>query len=325
MRWSFTLDELKIIDIIVETVGQPKKLFSEIGDDVAWTKKAMKKEKFVIKCDMLVGKTDIPKNMTLRQAARKCVVACVSDFASKGVKPWGALVSLGIPRGFTEENILEIANGLKDAKNEYEIEIVGGDTNETTDLIMDCIMFGWGKEITTRDGAYSDEVVFTTGDFGLPPLGLDIISGVRQIKSPRLTEKAIGAVLYPKARLAFGLGLTNRKLVTAAIDSSDGLIFSLYEIASRSRVDIFLDEVPINEALKNSNEVTEKEKIEYAFYGGEEYEIVFTSRLKDIPKIATWAKETGTPVKKIGRTMEGNGRVYFNNEILPQRGWVHLR
>ncbi len=319
------LDELKVIEIIVETVGQPKKLFSQIGDDVAWTKKAMKKEKFAIKCDMLVGKTDIPKKMTLRQAARKSVVACVSDFASKGIKPWGALISLGIPRGFTEDNVFEIANGLKDAKNEYGIEIVGGDTNETTDLIMDCIMFGWGKEVTTRDGAYSDEVVFVTGDFGLPPLGLDIINGVRQIKSPRLTERAIGAVLYPKARLAFGLGLTNRKLVTAAIDSSDGLIISLYEIASKSRVDIFLDEIPINEALKNSNEIVENEKIAYTFYGGEEYEIVFTSRLKDVPKIIKLAEETGTSIKKVGRTMEGNGRVYFNNEILPQKGWVHLK
>jgi thiamine-monophosphate kinase len=319
------LDEWKIIEIIINTVGQPKKLFSEIGDDVAWTKRAMKKEKFVIKCDMLVGKTDMPKGMTLRQAARKSVVACISDFVCKGVKPWGALISLGIPRGFTDENVLELANGLKDAKIEYGIEIVGGDTNETSDLVIDCVMFGWARRIVSREGAYSDEAVLATGDFGLPPLGLDIINGVKQIKSPRLTEKAIKSVLYPNVRVDFGLNASSKKLMTSSIDSSDGLSISIYEIAQRSHVDIFLDELPINDTLKNNNEVSDKEKRDYTLFGGEEYEIVFTCKLKDYPKVAKIAEETTTPIKKIGRTVEGNGKVYFNDEMLAKKGWVHFK
>jgi thiamine-monophosphate kinase len=318
-------DELKAIEIIVNTLGQPKKLFSEIGDDVAWTKRAMKKEKFVIKCDMLVGKTDIPKGMTLRQAGRKSVVACVSDFVCKGVKPWGMLISLGMPRGFAEENVLDIANGLKDAKIEYGIEVVGGDTNETSDLVIDCVMFGWSQHVVSRDGAYGDEAVFITGDFGLPPLGLDIISGVKLIKSPRLTEKAINSVLYPHARVDFGLSANDKKLMTSSVDSSDGLVISLYEIAQHSHVDIFLDELPINDTLKNNNEVSEKDKRDYTLFGGEEYEIVFTCKLKDYPKIEKIAEETTTPIEKIGRTMEGNGKVYFNGEILAKRGWVHFK
>jgi thiamine-monophosphate kinase len=319
------LDEWKAIEIIVDTVGQPKKLFSQIGDDVAWTTRAVKKEKFVIKCDMLVGKTDMPKGMTFRQAARKSVVACVSDFVCKGVKPWGMLISLGMPRGFGEENVQELANGFKDAKNEYNIEIVGGDTNETSDLVIDCIMFGWGQHVTTRDGAYVDEIVYVTGEFGLPPLGLDILSGVRQIKSPRLTEKAVNSVLYPKARIDFGLSANSRKLITSSIDSSDGLALSLYEIAQHSHVDIHLDELPMDETLRNNNEIDDIEKRDYTLFGGEEYEVVFTSKLKDEPKIAKISEETDTPIRKIGRTIEGNGRVYFNGEILPRKGWVHLK
>src|SRR4030066_410446 len=53
----------------------------------------------VLKTDMLVGKTDVPKGMSLWQAARKAVVMNVSDFAAKGVEPKAALVSLGVPRG----------------------------------------------------------------------------------------------------------------------------------------------------------------------------------------------------------------------------------
>ncbi|MEM0385349.1 MAG: thiamine-phosphate kinase [Nitrososphaeria archaeon] len=319
------VDELTVINMFLEIFGQPRKLFSEIGDDVAWTKKAVKRDKFAIKADMLVGKTDVPKGMSLRQAARKSVVACVSDFACKGVKPWGMLVSIGLPKGFNEEHILEIANGLKDARNEFDIEIVGGDTNEASDLVIDCIMFGWGKNIVSRDGAYIDEYVLVTGDFGLPPLGVDILSERKKIRSPRLTEKAIESVLYPRPRLNFGLIACNRKLITAAIDSSDGLAISLYELAQRSHVDIFLDELPMNETLKNNNELSEKEKREYTLYGGEEYEIVFTCKIKDIPKVLKVGEETGTPVRIIGRTVEGNGKVFFKGELVERKGWTHFK
>ncbi|MEM3871382.1 MAG: thiamine-phosphate kinase [Nitrososphaeria archaeon] len=319
------VDEPTVINMFLEVFGQPRKLFSEIGDDVAWTKKAVKRDKFAIKADMLVGKTDMPKGMSLRQAARKSVVACVSDFACKGVKPWGMLVSIGLPKGFNEEHVLEIANGLKDARNEFDIEIVGGDTNEASDLVIDCIMFGWGKNIVSRDGAYVDEYVLVTGDFGLPPLGVDILSERKKIRSPRLTEKAIESVLYPRPRLNFGLIACNRKLITAAIDSSDGLAISLYELAQRSHVDILLDELPINETLKNNNELSEKEKREYTLYGGEEYEIVFTCKIRDVPKVLKVGEETNTPVRIIGRTVEGNGKVFFKGEIVERRGWTHLK
>src|SRR5205809_6545582 len=50
-----------------------------------------------LKTDMLVGSTDVPPGMTLRQAARKSVVSTVSNFVAKGGYPRGLLVSLGLP------------------------------------------------------------------------------------------------------------------------------------------------------------------------------------------------------------------------------------
>ena len=45
----------------------------------------------VLKTDMLVGKTDIPRKMSHWQAARKAIVMNVSDFASKGAQPTASL------------------------------------------------------------------------------------------------------------------------------------------------------------------------------------------------------------------------------------------
>src|SRR5712664_2980231 len=51
----------------------------------------------IVKTDMLVGSTDIPPGMTVHEAARKAVVATVSDFAAKGVQPRALMASLGLP------------------------------------------------------------------------------------------------------------------------------------------------------------------------------------------------------------------------------------
>src|SRR3989442_407682 len=66
----------------------------------------------VLKTDMLVGSTDVPPGMTLRQAARKAVVATVSDFAAKGVRPKAFLVSLGLTSPVTRAIVADVGQGL---------------------------------------------------------------------------------------------------------------------------------------------------------------------------------------------------------------------
>src|SRR5215831_1004016 len=87
------------------------------------------KEWILTKTDMLVGDTDVPPGMSMRQAARKAVVATVSDFAAKGVKPIALMISLGLPAPARRQVVREIASGLIQASREYDCRIIGGDTN----------------------------------------------------------------------------------------------------------------------------------------------------------------------------------------------------
>src|SRR5690349_11627144 len=66
----------------------------------------------IAKTDMLVGSTDIPPGMTMREAARKAVVATVSDFAAKGVQPRALMVSLGIPAPAQKRTVQNLAHVL---------------------------------------------------------------------------------------------------------------------------------------------------------------------------------------------------------------------
>ncbi|MGH9923405.1 MAG: AIR synthase related protein, partial [Nitrososphaerales archaeon] len=92
------------------------------------------------KCDMLVRSTDAPKQMSLSQIARKSIVSSLSDLACKGVKPIATLVSLAIPRDLTEKDIAALTNGFKIAEREFNVNIIGGDTNEGKELVIDCSM-----------------------------------------------------------------------------------------------------------------------------------------------------------------------------------------
>src|SRR6186997_284091 len=96
----------------------------------------------VLKSDMLVESTDAPKIMKPWQIARKSILACVSDFAAKGIRPYACLISIGIPRNYSRKNIVSLAAGFSKASKEFNVRILGGDTNESKELIIDCNMMG---------------------------------------------------------------------------------------------------------------------------------------------------------------------------------------
>src|SRR5438445_5140758 len=222
---------------------------------------------------MLVGKTDVPKGMTYRQAAGKAVAACVSDFAAKGVAPDSFLISLGLPRGTSEREVTGLAEGFADAAREWKVRLVGGDTNEADDLVIDCTMLGFGAAITPRGGAKAGELVLTTGEFGLSSAGLKILlEGAKA--EPGFREVAVGRVLKPTPRLELGVAIS--RYLTASIDSSDGLATCLYSIAGMSQVGIALTRLPFGKGLEKFARMNGYSLEELVLYGGEEYEIVGT-------------------------------------------------
>src|SRR5947208_2933005 len=140
------LTEREIIGIFKRRFDSGPKLPLGFDDDVAAFPMSQGRL-VVLKTDMLVGSTDVPRGMTLGQAARKAVVATVSDFAAKGVQPRGLLVSLGMPPPVRLSSVKEIASGLKRGASEYGCRIIGGDTSETDELVIDCIGVGVAESV----------------------------------------------------------------------------------------------------------------------------------------------------------------------------------
>lgn len=318
------LTERKIIDIIIKLQDKMKNNPLPFGDDVAAIRIG-RGQLAVMKCDMLVAKTDVPEGMNPWQTSRKAVVSVISDLAAKGVQPKGILISLGLPREISENYVRQIGRGLNAAAREYGTHVIGGDTNESTDLTIDVSAFGICEEkrLVRRSTANVGDIVMVTGTFGLPALGLKIIKKNMNI-SGKLREKAIKAVFMPKARLSEGLTLAKNHLINSSIDSSDGLAWSLYELSKSSNVGFQINKIPIHREVRKFAIKNNLDPIELAFYGGEEYELVVTQK----PALYKKTKKKIRTLIPIGHVIEKSGRIMLNlknkSHHIDPRGYEHL-
>jgi len=322
------IGERRVIEIILRCLDAMPGVPVPLGDDASAVDMGDGRLA-VIKTDMLVGKTDIPPGMTLRQAARKAVVMNVSDLAAKGVRPVAVLSSLGIPRGLTEEDVEEIGGGLNEGAREYGAYVLGGDTNEASDLVISCTAFGTCEKgrFVRRDGARPGDLVAVTGQFGMAAAGLRIL--LENLSAPPgIKDALVDAVLVPRARLREGLALARTGEVTASIDSSDGLAWSLHEISRSSRVGFFVDALPIAHEAEEFAEARGIDPVELALYGGEEYELVVTVRPRGWRRVKEAMRRVGTPITKIGVVTE-EPTLLFKTEgrVVPiePRGWEHFK
>jgi thiamine-monophosphate kinase len=321
------LGERKIIELILDCLEQMPNIPIPFGDDASAVDMGHDKLA-VINMDMLVGKTDVPKTMSLWQAARKAVIMNISDLAAKGAQPLALLASIGVPPDLTEADIQQIGKGLNAGAREYNAYILGGDTNEASDLIISCMALGVCNKhhLIKRSGAKPGDYVAVTGSFGKAASGLKIL--MNNLSAPEIREALVDSVLMPKTRVKEGLALAQSKAATASIDSSDGLAWSLHEISRASNVGFRLDKLPIAPEAERFARIHGFDSVELALYGGEEYELLVTI------KPSLW-QEAKRAVETVGGSLIKVGRVTEEKQLLLQtggklvsieaRGWEHFK
>lgn len=323
MNLAEELRERRIIDILLRCLERMPRMPVPFGDDISAVDIGRGKIA-VIKTDMLVGKTDVPPGMSLWQVARKAVVMNISDLAAKGVKPIALLASIGVPRSYTKKDIEEIGKGLNAGAREYDAYILGGDTNEASDLIISCVAFGVSEKrrLMLRSGAKPGDIVAVTGVFGKTTAGLKIL--LQNLSASSELKKAlVDAVLMPRARLKEGLALAQTGAITASIDSSDGLAWSLHEVSKASHVGFLVDNLPVADDVRKFAERHGLDPVELCLYGGEEYELVVTVEPKLLEKAKRAASliEIGVVTKEKTLVLEEKGK---RIRIEP-RGWEHFK
>lgn len=283
--------------------------------------------RLLVKVDTLVASTDVPPGMPLRDAARKAVVSCVSDFAAKGARPRLALASITLAPRTPRAHVRRLASGLAAAAGEFGMGFLGGDTNGGDGLsITVCAMGEAPARVPRRSGARAGDIVMVTGPFGHAAAGLAIATSRRRLAATsRFAAAARRALVRPTPPLEFCAGAARH--FAASMDSSDGLAATLWEIASQGRVRIEVDEPPVGEGVREFAAGNGLDAMDLVLHGGEEYETVFACRPSSRAALRRRAARLGVGLLEIGRVRRGRG-VYLAGSGRSARvrnaGWRHL-
>ena len=283
------LGEFGLIEFIKKHNTKPKKhhnICLDIGDD-CFCFNPHKNSKYVVTTDILIENIHFKRNWaTAKQIGQKAVEVNVSDIASMGnSKPLYAFISLGIPKNTSINFIKELFSSIKNTCNKYEIHLSGGDTVCAKDITISVTLIGicYDKPIP-RTGAKNGDLIFVTGTFGDSLAGLEILSNNK--KNLTVYEKnLIKKHLVPIARLKEANLISKNINVTSMTDSSDGLFKSVELLTENKGAVINMEKIPLSENLIKYANKDYNKLYNYALFGGEEFELVFTINKKDKTKL----------------------------------------
>jgi thiamine-monophosphate kinase len=278
------LGEFGLIERLAKEIGKPsKRVIIGIGDDTAVLSSLVPHPSShlpLITTDTLIENIHFKlKNISFFDLGCKALFINISDIVAMGGYPTYALVTIGANKSISVNKIEDLYRGIRKLAKKYKIEIIGGDTVQSPkELVVSITLLGEVEKkcLLTRSKAKIGDAVLVTGDFGGPASAKYVTSSsslVTRIKESREIAKSGKA--------------------TSMIDSSDGLVRSVIEICKASKVGarIWMDSVPI----------AKKATLKQALYGGEEYELVFTtprSKAKELKDFIQ--KKTKTKVVIVG-------------------------
>lgn len=311
------LDERQIITIFQKTFANKK----FVSEDVEQFRSG--RSTIAVKTDTLVSRTDVPPKMRTEDIARKSVVACISDFASKGVLPSHCVISVSLPRTYPRSKIVGLARGFRDASKEFGFKILGGDTNESRDLVISVAMFGTAQKIIPRRGARNGDAIIVTGPFGRTGAGLAVALYGKKA-DPKFARTIKNAVYHAAPKLKFGVAAS--RYMTSSMDSSDGLSTTLVEMSAQSKKRFVITKMPMDAQLPHFADSNKMDVIDLVFNGGEEYEIVATVPRRHLGRVKQIARKTSTGIIEIGHVQRGTGVFLQDYKIaVRDKGWSHFR
>ncbi|MFH0904120.1 MAG: thiamine-phosphate kinase, partial [Methanobacteriota archaeon] len=230
-------------------------------------------EFLLVTTDMLHRKTDFPLQMTGRQIGWMSVAVNLSDLASKGARPIGVVMAMGIPPDTEVEFIEEVVKGMDECVSKYGAKIIGGDTDAHDELTLVGTALGLVKKerLIRRSGARVGDLVCVTGHIGTAGAALMAID-----KKIPVSQDILKALFEPMPRIDEGMALAGSSSVTSMMDISDGLALSLHDMSRAGGVGfkIYESRLPVLSDVKRL--LKGEELLEVAVFAGGDFELLFT-------------------------------------------------
>ncbi len=244
-----TIGEFGLIERVKNKTIAAKNAVMGIGDDCAVISYT-KNKYLLLTVDMLIEGVHFDlKNFGAQKIGRKALAVSLSDIAAMGGIPKYCLISMGAPADTPVKVIDDFYAGFLKLAKECGVELIGGDTNRSKNLIFDVCVIGEieKKFLVKRGGAKTGDKIYVTGFLG------GSIKGRQYAFTPRIKEARI---------------LIKNFKVNSMIDISDGLASDLRHIteSSGTGAEIYEECIPVSmgSSLKD------------ALIDGEDFELLFT-------------------------------------------------
>jgi len=324
---------------LLEDIGE-KELINRLGkfmpknqasDDCALIK--IKNENLLVNNDSLVENVHFNETtISPQDLGWKAVVSNISDLLSSGSKKTiGITISLIVPAKTEWIWVESLYKGMNKALKEYGGIVLGGDCSAGNQKTISISALGIQGELKLRRNACKPgEMILTTGIHGLSKLGFMVQSKVNFDNdislSERLISKSIKHFCHPQIHPNFLKNLiktrSNDKITRiGCTDSSDGLFQAIQDLAisSKCKAIINYEKIPRDKDWPKGDKWDK-----YYFFGGEDYELVFS-----LPK--KWANSLSKldkNIKEIGYFTKGEPSVEFQdnskNELLKHKPFNHF-
>ena len=279
-----------------------------IGDDAAIVRGST--DSLVVATDTIAEGTHFElEKHSLSLIGRKSLAVNLSDLAAMAARPVAAVLTFLLPKQFDLDHAKQIYLGIEQLANEFELTIVGGDTNTWNGpLVVGATVLGRidpGHAPWRMDGVNPGDGIVVSGSFG------------GSIHGHHLT-------FTPRLKLAHYLA--ENYAIDAATDVSDSLSLDLDGMARSSGLGIDLNPnaIPISDAVRD---VSPTQALQHALTDGEDFELILAvnplrvqNLLNDpnVPGILTLIG-TATDVHTGLRTKQADG----SWTRLTPRGYIH--
>ncbi|HLT50065.1 MAG TPA: thiamine-phosphate kinase [Aequorivita sp.] len=335
-----SLGEFGLIDHLTKNFKiKQKSTVKGIGDDAAVISCDSKKE-IVVSTDFLLEGVHFDLSyVPLKHLGYKAVIVNLSDIYSMNAEPTQITVSVAVSNRFPVEALEELYAGITAAAKIYNVDVVGGDTtSSTTGLIISITAIGTVNkgEAIYRSGAKENDLLVVTGDLGAAYMGLQVLEREKEVykvnpnSQPDLEPYSylVERQLKPEARKDIS-GLLKELDVkpTSMIDISDGLSSEIIHICKNSKAgcNLFEDKIPLDPQVISTCEEFNLDSTTIALSGGEDYELLFTIKTEDYPKI-----KANPHLTVIGHMTDEKEGIHLISRVgtkipLVARGWNALR
>ncbi len=333
------LGEFGLIDHLTKNFEiKQKSTIKGIGDDAAVIACDSEKE-LVVTTDMLLENVHFDLGyMPLKHLGYKAVVVNLSDVYAMNAEATQITVSIAVSNRFPVEALEELYEGIAAAAEVYNVDVIGGDTtSSTTGLMISVTAIGIVNkgEAIYRNGANDNDLLVISGDLGAAYMGLQVLEREKQVflvnpkSQPDLEPYSylVGRQLKPEARKDIQKLLKDLDVrPTAMIDISDGLSSEILHLCKNSKVgcNLYEDKIPLDPQVITVCEEFNIDSTTIALNGGEDYELLFTVKMEDFPKIK--GNPNLTVIGHMTKEEEGKHLITRANTKIPliARGWNAL-